>query len=95
LVRRDYAASTIRSYIQIVWPFREHAGARLDRLTPANSSWDQQSANSCEMPRPAGLEPATPGLDDQCAIHLSYGTGRITPLSVGRPASGFVVVAQC
>ena len=35
LVRRDYAASTIRSYIQIVEAFRQHAGARLDRLTPA------------------------------------------------------------
>ena len=35
LVRRDYAATTIRSYIQIVEAFRQHAGARLDRLTPA------------------------------------------------------------
>jgi integrase/recombinase XerD len=36
LVRRDYAASTIRSYIQIVEAFRcRHTGARLDRLTPA------------------------------------------------------------
>jgi ABC-type antimicrobial peptide transport system permease subunit len=35
LVRRDYAASTIRSYIQIVEAFRPHTGARLDRLTPA------------------------------------------------------------
>jgi hypothetical protein len=35
LVRRDYAASTIRSYIQIVEAFRQHSGARLDRLTPA------------------------------------------------------------
>jgi site-specific recombinase XerD len=34
LVRRDYAASTIRSYIQIVKEFRQHSGARLDRLTP-------------------------------------------------------------
>jgi hypothetical protein len=31
LVRRDYAASTIRSYIQIVEAFRQHLGARLDR----------------------------------------------------------------
>ena len=36
LVRRDYAASTIRSYIQIVEAFRQHTGARLDRLTPAH-----------------------------------------------------------
>ena len=35
LVRRDYAASTIRSYIQIVDAFCQHTGARLDRLTPA------------------------------------------------------------
>ena len=35
LVRRDYAATTIRSYIQIVETFRQHTGARLDRLTPA------------------------------------------------------------
>ena len=35
LVRRDYAASTIRSYIQIVDAFREQTGARLDRITPA------------------------------------------------------------
>ena len=34
LVRRDYAASTIRSYVQIVEAFRQHSGARLDRLTP-------------------------------------------------------------
>ena len=35
LVRRDYAASTIRGYIQIVEAFRQHTGARLDRITPA------------------------------------------------------------
>ena len=35
LVRRDYAAPTIRSYVQIVDAFRQHSGARLDRLTPA------------------------------------------------------------
>ena len=35
LVRRDYATSTIRSYIQILEAFRRHSGARLDRLTPA------------------------------------------------------------
>ena len=34
LVRRDYAASTIRGYTQIVEAFREHTGARLDRVTP-------------------------------------------------------------
>src|SRR5207249_2888896 len=35
LVRRDYAASTIRGYVQIVEAFRQHTGARLDRITPA------------------------------------------------------------
>ena len=36
LVRRDYAATTIRSYVQIVEAFRQHTGARLDRITPAH-----------------------------------------------------------
>ena len=35
MVRRDYSATTIRSYVQIVDAFRQHAGARLDRITPA------------------------------------------------------------
>jgi site-specific recombinase XerD len=35
LVRRDYAPSTIRSYIQIVRTFRQHSGGCLGRLTPA------------------------------------------------------------
>ena len=35
LVRRDYAATTIRSYVQIVDAFRQHTGGRLDRITPA------------------------------------------------------------
>lgn len=34
LVRRDYAATTIRRYIPIVEAFRQHTGARLDRITP-------------------------------------------------------------
>jgi len=33
-VRRDYAAPTIRSYVQIVEAFRHRTGARLDRITP-------------------------------------------------------------
>ena len=36
LVRRDYAAPTIRSYVQIVEAFRQHTGARLDRITPGH-----------------------------------------------------------
>ena len=35
LVRRDYAATTIRSDVQIVDAFRQHTGARLDRIRPA------------------------------------------------------------
>jgi integrase/recombinase XerD len=35
LVRRDYAAPTIRRYVQIVEAFRQHTAARLDRITPA------------------------------------------------------------
>jgi len=35
MVRRDYSATTIRSYVQIIDAFRQHAGARLDRITPA------------------------------------------------------------
>ena len=35
MVRRDYAATTIRSYVQIVDAFRQHTRARLDRITPA------------------------------------------------------------
>ena len=31
------------------------------------------------MARPAGLEPATPGLEDPCSIHLSYGRERRNP----------------
>ena len=34
LVRRDYTAPTIRSYVQIGEAFRQHTGARLDRITP-------------------------------------------------------------
>jgi hypothetical protein len=35
LVRRDYAATTLRSYVQIVDTFRQHTGGLLDRITPA------------------------------------------------------------
>ena len=50
LVRRDYAASTIRSYIQIVEAFHQHTGARLDRITPASSD-----ATTCSSSKSGGL----------------------------------------
>lgn len=34
LVRRQYAASTIESYVKIVEAFRQHSGKRLDRIGP-------------------------------------------------------------
>jgi site-specific recombinase XerD len=34
LVRRNYAANTIRSYLRIVRDFQQHTGKRLDRLGP-------------------------------------------------------------
>ena len=36
LVRRDYAPSTIRGYLQIVDAFHQHTRTRLDRITPAD-----------------------------------------------------------
>ena len=58
LVRRDYAASTIRSYIQIVEAFRQHTGARLDRLTPAEAPTllpvSARGATSCDRDAIAG-----------------------------------------
>ena len=36
-VRRDYAAPTIRSYVQIVEAFRHRTGARLDRSATSMS----------------------------------------------------------
>jgi hypothetical protein len=51
LVRRDYAAPTIRSYVQIVEAFRQHTGARLDRITPA-----QLRRSTCSSSKNAGWQ---------------------------------------
>jgi hypothetical protein len=51
LVRRDYAASTIRSYIQIVEAFRQHTCARLDPLTPTQVSISPQQRRTPGAPR--------------------------------------------
>jgi hypothetical protein len=49
LVRRDYAATTIRSYVQIVDAFHQHTGARLARITPAQlHRYLDSGSSSCE-----------------------------------------------
>lgn len=37
LVRRNYAETTIRTYLMAIEEFRRHAGKRLDRLGPDDS----------------------------------------------------------
>ena len=36
------------------------------------------------MARPAGLEPATPGLEGRCSIQLSYGRTRLDTTTYGK-----------
>jgi hypothetical protein len=49
-----------------------------DRFNPRqNMGGNERCGSKCakcgELARPAGLEPATPGLEGQCSIQLSYG----------------------
>jgi hypothetical protein len=51
LVRRDDAAPTIRSYVQIVGAFRQHAGGRLDRITRPSCDVTTSSSSVRASPR--------------------------------------------
>ena len=64
-VRRDYSASTIRSYIQIVEAFRQHSGARLDRLRP-----EQLDAINCISCRIGGWPSGRWSAESRAAFFL-------------------------
>jgi hypothetical protein len=51
---------------------------------PANRSTDKGLWEVRRLARPAGLEPATPGLEGRCSIHLSYGRTRTGMVQHGR-----------
>ena len=57
-------------------PFRVTGGAA-PTAVPHPPQWrSHRSGASTEVARPAGLEPATPGLEGRCSIRLSYGRNR-------------------
>ncbi len=55
-------------YVTQVLPPAKSAAPR-DTRAQENST----DSETCEMVRPAGLEPTTPGLEGRCSIQLSYG----------------------
>ena len=52
---------------------REEAGERFYEFAGEGTV---EKALALRVARPAGLEPATPGLEGRCSIHLSYGRVR-------------------
>ena len=53
----------------------EKSRKRTDWL--ANRSTDKELWEVRRLARPAGLEPATPGLEGRCSIRLSYGRVKV------------------